>query len=261
MILIDGKAKANKILTNLASQNVTARLAIITVGEDEASKIYVRNKMRACEKVGIICKNYRLPEYSKTAMDNTIQDIIASGCMATIIQLPVPGVKKEELPRLPDYMDVDGFNPTSKFQPCTPKGIMRLLDSLEPNLTGANAVVIGRSDIVGKPVAKMLLDRNCTVTVCHSHTIDLASHTRNADIIIVAAGVPKLITEDMVAKNAIVIDVGINRDENGKLCGDVDFENVAPKTYAITPVPGGVGPMTVAMLMENVFEAYKFDNV
>lgn len=263
--ILDGKKIADKILDTLASarseSGTTPRLAILSIGDDLASDVYIKNKMSACKKCGFACEVVALPHFDETAvtqcLDNWEEDGNVDGI---IVQLPVPGVTDNNRHCLQIsnwWKDVDGFcSANPKYQPCTPKGIMRLLAEVYTSheLSGLNAVVIGRSEIVGKPIAKMLLEANCTVTVCHSHTRNLADHTKNADILIVAAGIPGLVTADMVKPGAVVIDVGINR-VNGKLVGDVDFDAVKEVAGWITPVPGGVGPMTVAMLMDNVWEA------
>ena len=242
-------------------------LTVILVGEDPASAIYVRNKERACARIGIESRTVRMPAETTQAeligqidalnADNTVHGIL--------IQLPLPKHLDEAavLMRVRSDKDVDGFhvynsgrllqnNPT--VLPCTPRGIMYMLKKSGVKLDGARAVVVGRSNIVGKPAALLLLRENCTVTICHSHTKDLAEITRQADVLVAAVGRAKFITADMVKPGATVIDVGINRVD-GKLCGDVDFEGVSEIAAAISPVPGGVGPMTVAMLMENTLEA------
>ena len=242
-------------------------LTVILVGDDPASAIYVRNKERACARIGIESRTVRMPAETTQAeligqidalnADNTVHGIL--------IQLPLPKHLDEAaaLMRVRSDKDVDGFhvynsgrllqnNPT--VLPCTPRGIMYMLKKSGVQLDGARAVVVGRSNIVGKPAALLLLRENCTVTICHSHTKDLAEITRQADVLVAAVGRAKFITADMVKPGATVIDVGINRVD-GKLCGDVDFEGVSEIAAAISPVPGGVGPMTVAMLMENTLEA------
>lgn len=231
-------------------------LAIMSIGDDPASEVYVRNKMRACKENGIGCVVCNIPkhnvEYAAETMQRWANDPDINGI---ILQLPAP-FADDLVELIPAEKDVDGFKPDSPFTPCTPAGIISLIQDCKYDIAGANAVVVGRSDIVGRPVADLLLHKNCTVTVCHSKTVDLASHTKRADILVVAAGVPNLITGDMIKPGAIVIDVGINR-VNGKLVGDVDFESAKEVAGWITPVPGGVGPMTVAMLLKNVCEAYK----
>ena len=254
--ILDGKKLADEILQGLKSKQVTPTLAILSVTDDPASEVYVRNKIRACKEVGVSCLVAYLPE-SGVGINETARRILCGwGANASvdgvIVQLPCH--LNDDPLWIPLDKDVDGFQSGSPYMACTPKGILRLLDTTGVSLDGLNAVVVGRSDIVGKPMAKALMDRNCTVTVCHSHTKNLATHTKQADILIVAAGKPNLITADMVKSGAIVIDVGINRVD-GKLCGDVDFEPVSQKASYITPVPGGVGKMTIAMLMDNTVAA------
>ncbi|HOB63817.1 MAG: bifunctional methylenetetrahydrofolate dehydrogenase/methenyltetrahydrofolate cyclohydrolase FolD [Clostridiales bacterium] len=280
MRIIDGKSVAQDIKNNLKTAIARAvercgkpiGLAVILVGDNPASKIYTSNKVRACEEVGISSYMYEFkdgtPEedilslISRLNADETINGIL--------VQLPLPKGYDEGkiLKAINVHKDVDGF---SAFQigrlnmgdpqlvPCTPLGVLALLDYYNIPIEGKNAVVVGRSNIVGKPVASLLLFRNATVTICHSRTPDLAGHTKRADILVAAVGRAKLITADMVKEGAVVIDVGINRTEAG-LAGDVDFESVAPKASYITPVPGGVGPMTIAMLMSNTLKAYELQN-
>lgn len=247
---------------------VIPRLAVILVGDDPASAIYVRAKERACAEAGVSSTVIRLSSDSSTqtildAIDGLACDDNTHGI---IVQLPIaPGIDLQQvLERIPTEKDVDGFHPhnvgslalgDSDFPPCTPEGVMRLLDDADVELSGANVVIVGASNIVGKPMALMALQRQATVTICHSKTRDLAVHTRLADILICAAGHPRLITPDMVKHGAVVIDVGINRLDDGTVTGDVDFDGVAPKASYITPVPGGVGPMTVAMLITNTVRA------
>lgn len=240
-------------------------LAVVLVGEDPASKVYVKNKMKACEYVGIVSETYVLPEESpeeevaalvkKLAGDNSVDGIL--------VQLPLPKhINQERILRLiPDEKDADGFSDANigrLFQnkksvvSCTPAGIMELLKFYKINPAGKRAVIIGRSNIVGKPMAALLLNAHSTITVCHSKTVNLKEVTKDADILVVAIGKPEFVTADMVKENAVVIDVGINR-VNGQLVGDVDFEAVKEKASYITPVPGGVGPMTIAMLMSNTY--------
>lgn len=278
MIIIDGKKIADTIKHNLTEQVKVLQekygrapyLVMVRVGEDPASVVYVRNKAKACEACGIrnttIVKNEKIKEqdlidsiYQLNA-DNTVDGVL--------VQLPLPKHINESriISAIDKDKDVDGFHPmnvagiwqrTPHIEPCTPKGIMYLLKGLGIDLKGKRAVVVGRSNIVGLPVAKMLLDANATVTQCHSQTIDLPSITRQAEILVVAVGKAGLITGDMVSDGVVVIDVGMNRDNHtGKLCGDVDFDTVAPKALAITPVPGGVGPMTIACLMQNTVECF-----
>ena len=257
--IIDGKATAAYIKESIkkyARPNTT--LIIFQAGDNPASNVYVRNKQRACEEVGIESKVIKVDTPEELRYHIAFQ---SSFCDAMMVQLPLPeefGDPQQYIDLIPPEKDADcltSINLGKLFlnqydvAPCTAKGIMTLLN--QHDLKGKHAVVVGRSDIVGKPVAHMLLERDATVTVCHSKTENLAEITRMADILIVAIGKPKFITEDMVKEGAVVIDVGINRMEDGKLCGDVDFESVKDKASAITPVPGGVGPMTVAELLMN----------
>lgn len=242
-------------------------LAVVLVGSDPASQTYVRNKILGCEEVGIL-------SISRTYAEGTPQEEIARDLQSLavdetvdgiLVQLPLPKGYDERalLSIIPDSKDVDGFSPNNmgllcmdrpRTISCTPFGVMKLLESTGVSLAGKHAVVVGRSNTVGKPMAMLLLAANCTVTVCHSKTENLKSFTQNADILVVAAGRPKMITADMVRPGAIVIDVGINRVD-GKLCGDVDTEGVAQVASYITPVPGGVGPMTISMLLYNTYRA------
>lgn len=245
-------------------------LAVILVGEDPASQTYVKNKIIGCEEVGMKSLSYRLSASSsneevaeiitKLADDKTVDGIL--------IQLPLPKHLDERylLSLIPDSKDVDGFSPNNlgllamnnpRTISCTPFGVMELLESTGVSLKGKHAVVIGRSNTVGKPMAMLLLNADCTVTICHSKTVNMAEITKQADILVVAIGKPKFVTEDMVKDGAIVIDVGINRVD-GKLVGDVDFENVSKKASYITPVPGGVGPMTISMLLYNTLMCAKY---
>ena len=242
---------------------------VILVGEDPASQVYVNNKSRAVEAVGF--RSTTLPLPSDTAEDDLLDRIrelnADDGVDGILVQLPLPAQIDEAkvIRTIAVGKDVDGFHPLNVaalwqrmpcIVPCTPKGIMKLLASAGIDPKGKRAVVVGRSNIVGLPVAKLLLDAHATVTVCHSRTADLAEETRRAEILVVAAGRPRMITGEMVSEGAVVIDVGVNRDKEGKLCGDVDFDTVAPKASFITPVPGGVGPMTIACLMENTLECF-----
>ncbi len=248
-------------------------LAVILVGDDPASQVYVRNKMRACDEVGMYSRLVKLPA------DSTFEQVAAEiealnadpDITGMILQLPLPKHLSEE--KLVDLIapqkDVDGCTYGQKGRlwtgrdslvACTPLGVMRLLEYYNIPLEGKHAVVIGRSNLVGKPLAQLLLNKNCTVTVCHSRTSDLAAVARQADILCVAIGKAKFVTADMVKDGAVVIDVGMDRDEQGKLCGDVDFASVAEKCSYITPVPGGVGPMTVTMLISNTLDAYLMQN-
>ena len=276
-VIIDGKALAKKIRENLKKEceelkqkGIIPKLAVIMVGNNPASKVYVKNKSKACEEIGIKFEEYLLDEnitqkelinlIEKLNKDNTIHGIL--------LQSPIPEQLdiNEAFRKISPEKDVDGFNPVNvgklvlnqdTFVSCTPYGIMKMFEAYNIDLTGKNVTIIGRSNIVGKPLIQCCLNKNATVTICHSKTKELKEHTKKADILIAAIGKSKFITEDMVKKDAVVIDVGINRDENGKLTGDVDFENVEKKASFITPVPGGVGPMTIAMLMNNVLKATK----
>lgn len=269
MELIDGKKLSKKIRKELATKvkdsNLKPNLAVILCGDDEASKVYVRIKSKACEEVGIDFEEYHL---SNTTTQDELTDLIDKlnedeKIDGILLQFPLPkGLNYDSAAeRISPDKDVDGFNPYNvgrltigkpKFIPCTPYGIMKMFEEYKIKLEGKKVVIVGRSNIVGKPMAQCLLLESATVTICHSKTRDLKKELIDADIIIAAVGKRNIIKADMVKDGAIVIDVGTNRDENGKLCGDVDFENVSSKASYITPNPGGVGPMTVAMLMNNV---------
>ncbi|MBO5480007.1 MAG: bifunctional methylenetetrahydrofolate dehydrogenase/methenyltetrahydrofolate cyclohydrolase FolD [Clostridia bacterium] len=268
MKIIDGKALATKLRANIKEtidkSTQKPGLAVVIVGTDPASQIYVRNKIKACAEVGISSYSYELPENATQAQVETLLDTLAvdERINGILLQLPLPkGLDGESaMAHIPVEKDVDGFSAENlgllamnkaKIAACTPSGIMTMLRSEGVDCTGKNAVVLGRSDTVGKPMAMLLLNANATVTVCHSKTKDLKTICQNADILVSAIGKAKFVTADMVKDGAIVIDVGMNRDENGKLCGDVDFENVKEKCSLITPVPGGVGPMTITTLMQN----------
>ena len=278
--LIDGKELAKNIRQELKKENdklkekgINAKLAVILVGDDNASKVYIKNKSKACNDVGIEFEEILLD--SNTTMDkllNVIENLnLREDINGILLQSPIPKELniQEAFEKIDYRKDVDGFNPINVgklmigqdgFIPCTPYGIVRMLEEYNIPVEGKNAVVIGRSNIVGKPLSQCLLNKNATVTVCHSRTRDIQNVTKNADILISAVGKLNMVTEDMVKDGAVVIDVGMNRKENGKLAGDVDFENVKEKTLYITPVPGGVGPMTIAMLMNNVIKATKQQN-
>ena len=244
-------------------------LAVIIVGEDPASKVYVRNKKLGCEEVGFVSREYALPDTTPEEellglIDTLNADDEIDGIL---VQLPLPRGfdEKKVIQHISPSKDVDAFSYVNvgritvgdaDFLPCTPAGVMELLKYYGVELEGKRAVVVGRSNIVGKPQALLLLEKNATVTVAHSRTQNLAEVTRGADVLVVAVGRAKFIGADMVKEGAVVIDVGMNRDENGKLCGDVDFDAVAPKASLITPVPGGVGPMTITMLLKNTYTAY-----
>lgn len=274
--IIDGKEISQSLLNNvtdsvnsLKKRGINPCLSVILVGDDPASQVYVRNKEKACEKVGIISKSFRLPAtISQEELENIINDLNNDkNVNGILLQLPLPKHLNEEkaLLKIEAAKDVDGFHVinTGKLlrgldciMPCTPKGCIEMLDYIGYDCDGKNAVVLGRSNLVGKPLAIMLLQKNATVTVCHSHTQDLKEITKRADILVAAIGKPKFVTEDMVKEGAVVIDVGINRVD-GKLCGDVDFDKCFEKVSYITPVPGGVGKMTIAMLMQNTLKATK----
>ena len=274
--IIDGKAISaavrGEIKENtqkfIAETGVTPGLAVIIVGTDPASQVYVRNKRRACEEVGFYSEAYELPEATTQAELEALVDKLNadSRIHGILCQLPLPKHLDEEsiLLRIDPKKDVDAFHPynvgrimigNQKFLPCTPAGVMELIRRSDIDCTGKECVVVGRSNIVGKPMAMLLLQANGTVTVCHSRTKDLAEVTRRADILVVAIGKADFVTGDMVKEGAVVIDVGMNRRSDGKLTGDVDFATVAPKASHITPVPGGVGPMTITMLMQNTLTA------
>ncbi len=275
-ILIDGKDVAAKVRAELREEVETMAkerkkrpaLAVILVGEDPASQIYVRNKQRACEDVGILSEIYTLGEnVSQESLEYIINSLAERRDIdGILLQMPLPkGLDPvKALKCIPPEKDVDAFHPDNvghimrgdyRFLPCTPAGVMELLRRYDIDISGKECVVIGRSDIVGKPMAMMLLHSGGTVTICHSKTRNLAEHTRRADILVSAVGKAGFVTADMVKDGAVVIDVGINRNADGKICGDVDFAAVEPKASYITPVPGGVGPMTVAMLMKNTVKA------
>ena len=272
MTLIDGKAISAAIRAELkekvAGMEKRPGLAVILVGDDPASAVYVRNKKKACEEVGIYSEVYTLPaETSQTDLNGLIDALNDNPAInGILVQLPLPKHlnEREVTLRISPEKDVDAFHPYNvgliteghpRFLPCTPAGIMELIRRSGIDPTGKRAVVIGRSNIVGKPMALLLLAANATVTVCHSKTADLPAVTREADILVSAVGKAGFVTADMVKEGAVVIDVGMNRDADGKLCGDVDFASVAPKTSFITPVPGGVGPMTITMLLSNTVKA------
>ncbi len=280
MKLIDGKAVSKEVKEQvrrecdaLKAQGVTPGLAVIIVGDDPASQVYVRNKEKACEECGFYSVKYALPAETTQEELNALVDRLNADkrINGILCQLPLPKHldDKEVINRILPKKDVDAFHPENvgaimigdyHFLPCTPAGIMELIRSTGIDVTGKKAVVMGRSNIVGKPMAMLLLHADATVEIIHSKTRDDAEVTRTADILVVAIGRAKHVTADMIKEGAVVIDVGMNRDENGKLCGDVDFENVKDKCSYITPVPGGVGPMTIAMLMRNTLTAAKLQN-
>ena len=279
-VIIDGKELAKKIRANLKieceelkKKNINSKLAVIMVGEDPASKVYVRNKSRACEDVGIEYEEYLLDVNTtqkelielieKLNNDKTINGIL--------LQSPIPSNLdvNEAFRTISPQKDVDGFNPVNvgklvlnqdTFVSCTPYGIMKMFEEYDIDLTGKNVVILGRSNIVGKPLIHCCLNKNATVTSCHSKTQNIAQKAKEADVLISAIGKANFVTADMVKDGAVVIDVGINRLDNGKITGDVDFESVKEKASYITPVPGGVGPMTIAMLMNNVIKATRRQN-
>ena len=274
--LIDGKALAAKIRADMkvkvaqleAEHGYRPGLAVVLVGENPASQVYVRNKIKACEEAGIRSIEKRLPEStSEEDLLNLVRSLNEDPSVdGILVQLPLPGHLSSELiiQNIAPEKDVDGFHVASAgalltgrpgFRPCTPYGVMKLLESAGCEIEGKHAVVIGRSNIVGKPQALMLLEKNATVTIAHSRTRNLPEVVREADIVVAAVGRAKMVKGDWLKPGAVVIDVGMNRDENGKLCGDVDFESALEVAGAITPVPGGVGPMTIAMLMTNTVEA------
>jgi len=270
--IIDGKAISAQIRAELVEEvkklqqetGVTPGLAVVLVGDDPASKVYVGQKEKACDELGLVSKKYVLPG---DASEQELLDLVEQlnndpEIDGILVQLPLPKQIDENkvIASIHPDKDVDGFHPvnvgrlvigTEGFKPCTPYGVIHLLKRSGVQLAGAEAVVVGRSNIVGKPVSLMLLHESATVTVCHSKTKDLGEVCRRADVLVVATGRPNTVTADMVKDGVVVIDVGVNRLESGKLVGDVDFEAVSQKASAITPVPGGVGPMTIAMLMYN----------
>ncbi|WP_026652797.1 bifunctional methylenetetrahydrofolate dehydrogenase/methenyltetrahydrofolate cyclohydrolase FolD [Butyrivibrio proteoclasticus] len=276
-VIIDGKAISQQIKDEIREKTALLKekgkevtLAVIIVGEDPASKVYVRNKKKACEYVGFNSLSYELPE--DTTQDKLLELIDELNKRADVdgilVQMPLPKHidEKTVIDRIDPSKDVDGFHPMNVgalcigergFVSCTPAGVIQLLKRGVPDLdlTGKRCTVVGRSNIVGKPMALLLLRENATVTVAHSKTADLDQVLLESDVIIAAVGRPKMIKAHQVKEGAVIIDVGINRMDDGKLCGDVDYENVVSKVKAITPVPGGVGPMTIAMLMNNCYEA------
>ncbi len=278
-VILDGKKLSEKIkkelkeeVENFKSQGLREpALAVVLVGNDPASEVYVRNKIKSCQTVGIRSVDVRLPEETTQKKLNSIVKELNEdeGIDGIIVQLPLPKHLscREVIEFISPEKDVDGFHPENAgkcllglyekgLMPCTPAGVMKIFEEYGIELQGKNAVMVGHSNIVGKPLATMMINANATVSVCHVYTKDLASFTKEADILCVATGVPHLIKADMVKEGAVVIDIGISRI-NGKIVGDVDFENVKEKASAITPVPGGVGPMTIAMLLYNTVKAYK----
>lgn len=279
-VIIDGKELARKIRANLKieceelkKKNIKSKLAVIMVGEDQASKVYVKNKSKACDDVGIEYEEYLLnSETTQKELIELIEKLNNDKTInAILLQSPIPSNLdiNEAFKTISPEKDVDGFNPVNvgklvlnqdTFVSCTPYGIMKMFEEYNIDLCSKNVVILGRSNIVGKPLIHCCLNKNATVTTCHSKTQDLAQKAKEADILISAIGKANFITADMVKEKAVVIDVGINRLDNGKITGDVDFENVKEKASYITPVPGGVGPMTIAMLMNNVIKATKRQN-
>ena len=269
------KEDAARGVAELKAAGVLPRLAVIIVGSDPASEVYVRNKQRTCEELGIHSDHIALPaETTKEELLACIEELnVDPEVHGILVQLPLPAQiaedEEEILSHIDPRKDVDGFHPVNVghlvlgapgLRPCTPAGCIRMLDYAGIPIEGAHAVIIGRSNIVGKPMAHLLLERNATVTICHSRTQNLAAIARTADILVAAVGRPRFVTADMVKEGATVIDVGINRIAPKQLVGDVDFDAAAPVAGAITPVPGGVGLLTVAMLMENVVQAAKAQN-
>lgn len=278
--IIDGKELAKKIrgelkeeCDELKKQGIHPKLAVIMVGDNSASKVYVKNKSKACDEIGIKYEEYLMN--SDTAQEELIELIKKlnkdESINGILLQSPIPNNLdiNQAFKAISYKKDVDGFTPSSvgklsigedTFISCTPYGVIKMFEEYNIDLTGKDLVILGRSNIVGKPLLQCCLNKNATVTICHSKTKNLKEHTKRADIVISAIGKAKFVTKDMIKEGAVVIDVGINRDESGKLVGDVDFENVEPIASYITPVPGGVGPMTIAMLMHNVIKATKEQN-
>ena len=278
MQLIDGKALANRVQTSVATEveqlknekNIVPGLAVILIGDDPASHAYVKMKAKACEKVGFYSITHHMPDtISQDEIIATIEMMNKNPRIdGILVQLPLPKhVDTNKILEVIDpKKDVDGFHAYNvgrlvtnleSFVACTPLGVMKMFEAYEIELEGKDVCVVGASNIVGKPMASLLLNANATVTITHIHTKELKAHTLKADIVVVGVGVPKLIKEDMVKEGAVVIDIGINRIEDGSLVGDVDFENVSGKCSYITPVPGGVGPMTIAMLLSNTVKSAK----
>ena len=278
--IIDGKLVSQSVKDSvkaevevLKEKGVEVTLAVIIVGDDPASRVYVNNKKKACEYVGFKSLEYALPaETTQEELMALVDELNSRADVNGILcQLPLPKHLDEKavIEAISPLKDVDAFHASNvgkimigdyDFLPCTPAGVMEMLSYYDIDVTGKNCVVIGRSNIVGKPMGMLLLHKNGTVTITHSRTVDLKNVTNKADILVAAIGKAKFVGEDMVKYGAVVIDVGMNRDENGKLCGDVDFDAVAPKCSYITPVPGGVGPMTIAVLMKNTLKACKLQN-
>lgn len=277
--LIDGKELAKEIRKNLKkdvlelkAKGINPKLAVILVGEDPASQVYVRNKSKACEKTGIEFEEYIFDsQITEKELINTIEKLNKDDSVhGILVQCPLPKHinTNRALRAILPTKDVDGFHPVNvgnlsigedSFISCTPYGIVKMIEKYNIETEGKNAVILGRSNIVGKPLIQCMLNKNATVTVCHSKTKNIEEITKNADILIAAIGKPKFVKETMVKDGAVVIDVGINRLEDGSIVGDVDFENVEKKASFITPVPGGVGPMTIAMLLSNVVKSAKLN--
>lgn len=278
--IIDGKAVSAQVkeeirqeVSKLKSEGIEIGLAVVIVGDDPASKVYVRNKEKACELVGINSYKYELPaETTEGELLELVEKLNNDDKVdGILVQLPLPAHLDDKIiiNNIRPDKDVDAFHPVNvghimvgdySFLPCTPAGVMKLIESTGVDVSGKECVVVGRSNIVGKPQAMLLLHKNGTVTICHSKTKNLKEVCFRADILVAAVGRPKMITSEYVKEGAVVIDVGMDRDENGKLCGDVDFEDCKDKAGYITPVPGGVGPMTIAMLMQNTLTAGKIHN-
>lgn len=278
--IIDGKAVAQSVKDDVAAQTrqlkeqgITPGLAVVIVGDDSASRVYVNNKKKACAQVGFYSEEYALPAQTTQQELLELVDTLnrKKDINGILVQLPLPKHLDEKavIEAIDPQKDVDAFHASNvgkimigdyHFLPCTPAGVMELLKSQQIDVCGKSCVVIGRSNIVGKPMAMLLLHQNGTVTICHSRTQNLKEVCRGADILVAAVGIAKFVKADMVKKGAVLIDVGMDRDENGKLCGDVDFAQVEPVASYITPVPGGVGPMTIAMLMKNTLMAAKLQN-
>ncbi len=279
-VIIDGKLTSKKLreevyagVAELKSTGIQPGLAVVIVGDDPASRTYVNNKKKACAECGIYSEEYALPEETTEAELLELIDVLngRKNINGILVQLPLPKHIAEEhiICAIRPDKDVDAFHPQNvgkimtgdfDFLPCTPAGVMALLEEYGIDAEGKNTVVIGRSNIVGKPMAMLLLHKNATVTICHSRTKNLCDITKNADVVIAAVGRAGFLTGDMIKDGAVVMDVGINRNAEGKLCGDADFESVLPKASYITPVPGGVGPMTITMLMKNTLKAARIQN-
>lgn len=271
-IILDGKKVSNQIYAELKNkidnEKIKAKLAVIHIGDDEPSKIYIRNKNKVSKQLGIDFVEYK---FESSITENELISLITklnkdSSISGILLQNPLPSTidVKNVFNIINPKKDVDGFNPINigklvigdpLFIPCTPNGIIKLLEYYNINIEGKKVVILGRSNIVGKPLVQCLLNKNATITICHSKTQNLKSETKQADILISAVGKPKFIKQDWIKKDTIIIDVGINRDSNGEICGDIDFDDVKEKASYITPVPGGIGPMTIAMLMQNTIIA------